>query len=286
MARLQRWVYWAVSVWAISLHCCSCAFGQASEPPENGLVRNMSIDAARNIVQDMGAYARLLPDNNGYPVVSDHCCEWTSDWLGRRVVKAEATYPIAAVVLTPSKIKMHFSNVGKVIEFPLNLLHPTSTCTSGYCLVSLGVRNIELSLPPDANAAIRLVGALLKLNQVVLTGGSLQDDARFAETVQTYREATTKPPLPEDARRFKVQAEGAIRDKDFDAATAMYERALDRAPWWPEGHFNRAIVLGETGEFPDAIFEMKRYLALVPEAPNARAAQDKIYDWERQAQRK
>jgi hypothetical protein len=28
---------------------------------------------------------------------------------------------------------------------------------------------------------------------------------------------------------------------------------------------------------------MKRYLALVPDAPDARAAQDKIYDWERKA---
>jgi hypothetical protein len=27
--------------------------------------------------------------------------------------------------------------------------------------------------------------------------------------------------------------------------------------------------------------EMKYYLQLVPDAPNARAAQDKIYDWER-----
>jgi hypothetical protein len=34
-------------------------------------------------------------------------------------------------------------------------------------------------------------------------------------------------------------------------------------------------------DYPGAIIEMKRYLTLVPDAPNARALQDKIYDWER-----
>jgi hypothetical protein len=36
-------------------------------------------------------------------------------------------------------------------------------------------------------------------------------------------------------------------------------------------------------DYPDAIIEMKRYLMLVPDAPNARALQDKIYNWERKA---
>lgn len=40
-----------------------------------------------------------------------------------------------------------------------------------------------------------------------------------------------------------------------------------------------ALVLSETDKFSDAIIEMKRYLALVPDAPDARALQDKIYDW-------
>jgi hypothetical protein len=55
---------------------------------------------------------------------------------------------------------------------------------------------------------------------------------------------------------------------------------LDIAPWWPEGHFNRALIMGETKKYWDAMREMKRYLLLVPDAPDARAAQDKIYQWE------
>jgi hypothetical protein len=38
-----------------------------------------------------------------------------------------------------------------------------------------------------------------------------------------------------------------------------------------------------TADFKGAILEMKRYLLLVPNAPNARAAQDMIYKWERRA---
>lgn len=111
------------------------------------------------------------------------------------------------------------------------------------------------------------------------------EEARFEKTAQNYRNAAKKPSFPEEARKFKVQAEAAVRDKAFAEAAALYGKALEIAPWWPEGHFNRAAVLSESGSYLGAIREMKRYLALVPNAPNARAAQDKIYDWERRAQK-
>ena len=56
------------------------------------------------------------------------------------------------------------------------------------------------------------------------------------------------------------------------------------APWWPEGHFNEALVLSELRYYGKAIEHMKKYVALVPDAPNARAAQDKIYVWESEKQ--
>lgn len=87
--------------------------------------------------------------------------------------------------------------------------------------------------------------------------------------------------LPEEARKYKVQAEGAVRTKDFHSAATNFGNAIALAPWWPTGYFNRALVLGELGEYKLAVICMKCYLKLAPEAPNARAAQDKIYDWER-----
>jgi cytochrome c551/c552 len=102
----------------------------------------------------------------------------------------------------------------------------------------------------------------------------------FQEVVAKYRAANPKPGLPEEARKFKVQAEFVLQEKQFDKAVELYGKALDIAPWWPEGHFNRALILGETKNYRDAMSEMKRYLLLSPDAPDARKAQDKIYQWE------
>jgi formylglycine-generating enzyme required for sulfatase activity len=114
---------------------------------------------------------------------------------------------------------------------------------------------------------------------------SFADDANtapdpFQQVVANYRAANPKPQLPEEARKYKVQAEFAVQGKQFANAADLYGKALEIAPWWPEGHFNRALILGETKKYWDAMREMKRYLLLVPDAPDARAAQDKIYQWE------
>jgi tetratricopeptide (TPR) repeat protein len=144
--------------------------------------------------------------------------------------------------------------------------------------------------PPDSQffagleepSARRLVDALSVLKSAS-PHLAADEEAHFQEVARTYRASNPKPQLPEAARRFRVQAEGAIHDKDFDAAADFFEQALSVAPWWPDGHFNRALVLSETGEFPDAIAEMQNYLTLVPDVPDARAVRDKIYDWERKA---
>lgn len=110
-------------------------------------------------------------------------------------------------------------------------------------------------------------------------------EAEFSKVAAAYREAAAKPDFPEGARRFRIQAEAALRDKEFDEAADFYAEALKLAPWWPEGRFNRALVLGELKEYGAAIGEMKKYLALMPDAPNARAARDRIYEWEGKAGR-
>lgn len=102
----------------------------------------------------------------------------------------------------------------------------------------------------------------------------------FQEVVTQYRAANPKPVMPEVARKFKVQAEFAVQEKRLDKAIELYRKALDIVPWWPEGHYNLALVLGETKKYRDAMREMRRYLLLAPEAAEARAAQDKLYQWE------
>jgi tetratricopeptide (TPR) repeat protein len=68
-------------------------------------------------------------------------------------------------------------------------------------------------------------------------------------------------------------------NRNIDAAR-LYRDALRTAPAWAEGHFNLGLLYGELELYPEAITEMRRYLYLAPNAPDARAVQDRIYEWE------
>jgi len=112
------------------------------------------------------------------------------------------------------------------------------------------------------------------------TAFNLAQEAAFESAAQSYRNTSVKPQLPEEAVRYKVKAELAVRQKRFDEASDLYDQALGIAPWWPQGHYNRGLILGEMGTHEEAVAELKRYLKLEPDAANARAVQLKIYEWE------
>jgi PDZ domain len=96
---------------------------------------------------------------------------------------------------------------------------------------------------------------------------------------ERYRTAAHMPVLPEEVRRFKVLAEAAVKEGRFADAARAYEFGVEHAPWWAEGHFNAAIVLGQIHHYAAAIDHMQKYLILKPNAADARAAQDQIYAW-------
>ena len=108
----------------------------------------------------------------------------------------------------------------------------------------------------------------------------LEQEAAFERAAQSYRNAAVKPQLPEEAVKYKVQAELAVQQKRFDDAIDIYEQALGIAPWWPAGHYNRGLILGELQDYEEGIRALQKYLKLEPEASNARAVQLKIYQWE------
>ena len=102
----------------------------------------------------------------------------------------------------------------------------------------------------------------------------------FEGVRRSYARLSAKPELPEAARRFGVQAVSMADQKEYERAIQLYGKALGVAYWWPEAHFNRALLLAERAHSEEAIVEMKAFLELAPTAPDARAAQDKIYEWE------
>lgn len=105
-------------------------------------------------------------------------------------------------------------------------------------------------------------------------------EAAFERAAQSYRSAQVKPQLPEEAVKYKVQAELAVQQKRFDDAVDLYDQALNIAPWWSAGHYNRGLILGELQDYQGGIRALQKYLKLEPEASNARAVQLRIYQWE------
>jgi tetratricopeptide (TPR) repeat protein len=131
-----------------------------------------------------------------------------------------------------------------------------------------------------------LVDALYVLSNAPMNQLRIPEDpaeqARFEEAARQYRAQSVKPVLPEEAWKYKVQADAAVTQKHYDDAIDLYGNALKVAPWWPEGHFNRALLMSNVQDYFGAVQEMKRYLALAPDSPDARKAQDQIYQWEGQ----
>jgi tetratricopeptide (TPR) repeat protein len=148
-------------------------------------------------------------------------------------------------------------------------------------LLETGLRGGEREQLEKLRQISRVADAFYVLKAEAIKALSAEDEARFTAWLAAYREKAATSSLPEEIRRFQVQAEGAVLDKKFDDAADLYDKALKVAPWWPAGHFNFAVVLAEIGDYEMAIREMKRYLLLAPNAPNARAVQDNIYGWER-----
>jgi len=103
----------------------------------------------------------------------------------------------------------------------------------------------------------------------------------FEPIAEQYRSLEVKPPMKEEQRKFIVQADFLYRQKDYDKAIELYNKAIEvDQTTCPAAYSNLALISAQIHKFDEAIFNMKKYLMLEPEAPDARIAQDKIYEWE------
>lgn len=108
-----------------------------------------------------------------------------------------------------------------------------------------------------------------------------KDAAAFLEQAAKYRNATVKPALSEDQRRLIVQAEALRQRKDYAGAASLFRQLVRTSPTaYPVAYFNLALLYEQQEHYRQAIVPMRKYLLLAPDAKDARAAQDKIYEWE------
>lgn len=126
----------------------------------------------------------------------------------------------------------------------------------------------------------RLCDVLFTLAQQSLEEQAITE-ARFAEEAARTRTSGAKPPVSEEVRRLIVQAEFLRERKDYAGAVERFGKVIDLAPAaYPAAYFNLALLYEQQDMYTRAIAAMRKYLILQPDAPDARAAQDKIYGWE------
>ena len=105
--------------------------------------------------------------------------------------------------------------------------------------------------------------------------------ALFEPLAAEYRSLKLKPRMPEEQRKLVVQADALNQQKEYIKAIERYQKAIEiNQTSYPGAYFNLALLSAQTKEFRSAIFYMKHYLLLEPDAKDARTAQDKIYEWE------
>ncbi len=102
----------------------------------------------------------------------------------------------------------------------------------------------------------------------------------FESKAAEYRALKVKPLVSEEQREYIVQANALNHKKDYAGALDLYLKAvvIDSTSY-PGAYFNMALLSAQVKRFDSAITYMKQYLMLVPDAKDARSAQDKIYEW-------
>ena len=132
-----------------------------------------------------------------------------------------------------------------------------------------------------ADSAFAQFDENLRNSQKMTTYISMGSLVKFKEKVRRWQALPQKPPLPEEARRFRVLADDAVANQEFDKAANFYEQGLAIDPMWPAGQYNAAMIYKELNSYAMAAMHMKYYLVLKPE--DTKKYQDQIYIWEEKA---
>ena len=94
--------------------------------------------------------------------------------------------------------------------------------------------------------------------------------------------------VPEEAMRHYNRALAAVEtaksSEDYEDAIKEYEEATQAAPEWADPYYGMGLVQEKAGKYRDAVASLKKYLELDPDAADARAVKDRIYQLEYKAE--
>ena len=107
---------------------------------------------------------------------------------------------------------------------------------------------------------------------------------KFTQQTAAWRAMATKPAISDELIKKRLLAEDAIEHKNLRAAALYYEARVALDPTWAQGWYNAALLYAEQQDYFDAAVRMNHYLILLPEAPDAATAKEKLLLWEAKAE--
>jgi tetratricopeptide (TPR) repeat protein len=133
----------------------------------------------------------------------------------------------------------------------------------------------------DYDLMCRLADDLYFIKRKTVSESVGSELARFTSVVEKNKGQAAKQPVSEEQRKFIVQANAATQTKEYGQALNYFKQALQiNETSFPDAYFNMALIYANIRQFDQAILSMKKYLLILPDSPDARSAQDKIYEWE------
>ncbi len=144
----------------------------------------------------------------------------------------------------------------------------------------------QSSAPSRSLATMKLNDAFGNLDTAWLYLPELtKADLALKETIReklftVYPLMKAKPEVPEFVRKYVVQATSATDDKKYDDAIGLWTTTINISPCLPLAYYNRSLLYEMKGQIRNSISDMEKYLALAPDASDARSSRDKIYEWE------
>lgn len=142
------------------------------------------------------------------------------------------------------------------------------------CLLTVGKHNFSICIFdfPDALYYMQYMYGIKYFNEQV---------EAFRPVAEEYLKTSDKPEMTEEQHRYFVQGNALAQTRQAKKAIQLYNKAIAINPvTYPEGYYNLALIASLVNYYPFAVCCMKKYLMLVPDAEDARDAQDKIYGWE------
>jgi len=258
-----------VNILLLTLICLN-TYAQKITPVYSGTLKHATLDELDSVKNEFSEMLNYVSDCN--PVN-----------INLRFMGMLYTLPKdKAVVVTPDSVSF---NLSKKIRYTFLCANKQEITITKYSF--LGLSSYTMDIPnlqviwqnKNLEYAKKLADDLVyfqHMNEFVSVKGNKQFDSLAAQ----YRTLKVKPAISEEERRYIVQANAMAQSKNYNRAIELYEKVIVLNPTNPMVYNNEALLLAIVAQYNSAINRMKKYLMLVPEAEDARAAQDKIYEWE------